>query len=176
MKKRLVTAVIAILVFAPTLATGQVVSSLAGLHLFTEQAITATAELVPEDLYGFQPTEEVRTLGRILAHVANSNFQICSQAAGEENPSQENFEETKTTKAAVQQALADGFAYCQGIYENMTDEKGAETIPFIGGQEMARAAVLAFNSTHSYEHYGNLVTYMRINGITPPTTMAAGGQ
>jgi len=176
MKKRLVTAVVVMFAFAPALAAGQVVSSLAGLHVLTEQAITATAELVPEELYRFQPTEEVRTLGRILAHVANANFQICSQAAGADNPNQENFEETKTTKADIQQALADAFAYCRGIYENMTDEKGTETISFIGGQEMARAAVLAFNSTHSYEHYGNLVTYMRINGITPPTSMAAGGQ
>lgn len=58
----------------------------------------------------------------------------------------------------------------------MTDETGTEMIPFLGGQEMARAAVLAFNSTHSYEHYGNLVTDMRLNGITPPTTLAAGDQ
>ena len=35
---------------------------------------------------------------------------------------------------------------------------------------MARSAVLAFNSGHTYEHYGNLVTYMRLNGITPPTS------
>ena len=101
---------------------------------------------------------------------------MCSQAVGQDNPSQENFEETKTTKTDIQQALADAFAYCRGVYEHMSDETGAETIPFIGGQELARSAVLSFNSMHSYEHYGNLVTYMRLNGITPPTTMAARGQ
>jgi hypothetical protein len=53
----------------------------------------------------------------------------------------------------------------------MSDAKGAETVPFLGGQDFARSAILAFNSTHSYEHYGNLVTYMRLNGITPPTSM-----
>ncbi len=104
------------------------------------------------------------------------NFQLCSQAVDQDNPSQENFEETKTTKTDIQQALADAFAYCRGVYEHMSDETGAETIPFIGGQELARSAVLSFNSMHSYEHYGNLVTYMRLNGITPPTTMAARGQ
>jgi uncharacterized damage-inducible protein DinB len=113
----------------------------------------------------------VRTLGQILAHVANSNYAFCSGVAGEENPSSENLEETKTTKAEIKEALADAFAYCQGVYENMTDERGSEMVPFFGGQEYARSAILAFNSAHNYEHYGNLVTYMRINGITPPTSM-----
>ena len=153
MKKHMIAAAVGLFVLAPSLASGQVVSSLAGIHTFTEQAITATAELVPEDLYSFQPTEDVRSLGRILAHVANANFQICSQAVGRENPSQENFEETKTKKTDIQQALVDAFAYCRGIYEHMSDETGAETIPFIGGQELARSAVLSFNSMHTYEHF-----------------------
>ena len=59
----------------------------------------------------------------------------------------------------------------QGIYETMSDATGAETTTFFGGQQFARSAILAFNSTHNYEHYGNLVTYMRINDIVPPTSM-----
>ena len=170
MKKSVVTAAIGVLAFAPTLAQGQVVSSLASLHSIPEQAITETADVVSEDLYSFRPTEEVRTLGQILAHIANVNYAFCSRAAGDDNPNAENFEETKTTKAAIKQALADAFGYCQGVYENMTDEKGTETVKFFGGQDYARAAVLATNSAHNYEHYGNLVTYMRINGIVPPTS------
>ena len=77
MKKHMIATAVGLFALAPSLASGQVVSSLAGIHSFMEQAITATAELVQEDLYSFQPTEEVRTLGRILAHVANSNFQMC---------------------------------------------------------------------------------------------------
>lgn len=156
---------------APAVAQGQVVSSLAGLHTITERAITATADLVSEDLYSFQPTDEVRTLGQILAHVADANYSICSTASGQDNPSEASIEETLTTKADIQQALTDAFAFCTAIYETMSDETGAETVPFFGGQEMARSAILAFNSGHTYEHYGNLVTYMRINGITPPTSM-----
>ena len=170
MHKHIVAVTIGLFVLAPALAQGQVVSSLASLHTFTERAITATAELVPEDLYDFRPSEDVRTLGQILAHIAFGNYQICSVAAGQDNPNTENLEETHTSKAAIQDVLAAAFAYCQGIYDTMSDETGAEMVPFLGGQDFARSAVLAFNSTHNYEHYGNLVTYMRINGITPPTS------
>ena len=51
-----------------------------------------------------------------------------------------------------------------------TDAQGAEMVSFFGNQ-MAASAVLAFNSAHNYEHYGNLVTYMRMNGIVPPSSM-----
>jgi len=112
----------------------------------------------------------VRTLGQILAHLADTNYSFCSTAAGEEAPTTESFETTKTTKADITEALTDALAYCAGVYEQMTDEKGAETVPFFGGQDFARSAILALNSAHNYEHYGNLVTYMRLNGITPPTS------
>ena len=169
MKKPVITAAIGVLAFAPTLAQGQVVSSLASLHSNPEQGVTATADLVSEDLYRFRPTEEARTLGQILAHLANLNYRFCATAAGEDNPNTENFEETKTTKTEITRALADAFAYCRGVYKDMTDEKGAETVPFLGRQDYARSAILAANSAHNYEHYGNLVTYMQINGAVPPT-------
>ena len=152
------------------LAQGPVNESLAGLHGLTAQILTASAEMVSEEIYEFSPTDEVRTFGQILGHVADSNYAICSTAAGEDNPMSESVEETKTTKAGLVAALAEAFAYCQGVYEGMTAAKGAEMAPFFG-QDMARSAILAFNSAHNYEHYGNLVTYMRINGITPPTSM-----
>ena len=162
---------VGLLVGTPAVSQGQVVSSLANIHAVTERAITATADLISEDLYSFRPTDEVRTLGQLLAHVADANYSICSAAAGQDNPNTESFEETKTTKTEIKQALADAFAYCRDIYGHMSDAKGAETVPFLGEQDFARSAILAFNSTHSYEHYGNLVTYMRLNGITPPTSM-----
>jgi uncharacterized damage-inducible protein DinB len=170
MTKRMVLIGAALLAFSPGLAQAQVVASLAGLHGITEEAVTATAEQVPEDLYSFQATEEVRTLGQLLAHIADANYQICSAASGDTNPNTGSIEQTKTTKADIQAALASAFAYCRAVYDNTTDAQGAEMVPFFGGQEMARSAILAFNSGHTYEHYGNLVTYMRLNDITPPTS------
>jgi len=156
----------------PASATAQdaVVQSLQGLHQVTEQFIVATAEMVSEDLYSYQPTDEVRTMGGLLAHIANAQYLFCSAAAGEESPNSANLEETLKTKAEIVAGLKEAFAYCQGVYAAMTDAKGAEARNFFGN-EMAASGVLAFNSAHNYEHYGNLVTYMRLNGITPPSSM-----
>jgi uncharacterized damage-inducible protein DinB len=149
---------------------GPVVQSLAGLHQTPKNYIMATAEMLSDDIYAFQPTDEVRTAGQILAHIAGAQYNFCSVAAGEANPNSENFEETRTTKAQIVAALEQGFAYCDQVYAGMTDARGVE-MRSLFGQQMAASAVLAFNTGHNFEHYGNLVTYMRINGITPPSSM-----
>ena len=115
------------------------------------------------------PTEEVRTFGQILTHIAGAQFAFCSAAAGEASPNSVNYEETRTTKASIIDALATGFAYCDQVYASMTDAKGSEAVS-VFGMEMAANGALAFNTAHNFEHYGNLVTYMRINGIVPPSS------
>ena len=170
MKTVLFATALTAFVLTPTLGESQVVESLAGIHRMTVGAITATADQVPENLYSFRPSDDVRTLGQILGHIADGNYSICSAASGQDNPNTDSIEQIKTSKADIQRALTDAFAYCQGIYETMSDATGAETTPYLGGQPFARSAILAFNSAHNYEHYGNLVTYMRINDIVPPTS------
>ncbi len=66
-------------------------------------------------------------------------------------------------------ALNEGAAYCQSVIGAMNDRKGTETVPFYFGPT-PRLSVLYFSVTHSYEHYGNLVTYMRLNKIVPPSS------
>jgi len=154
---------------SPSAQTGPVMQSLKGLNDRTTMNISATAEVLDEALFSFRPTEEVRSMGEILAHIAGAQYTFCSTATGEENPNSENFEETATTKAQINAALEGGFAYCTEAYAGMSDATGAEMVSFFGDQ-MAKAGVLAFNSAHNYEHYGNLVTYMRLNGIVPPSS------
>lgn len=166
---------LAALVAFPSALVGQdaVTGSLKGLHGVTKQNVVATAEMLSEDLYGYQPTEEVRTVGGLLTHIANSQYFFCSTAVGEASPNSENLEETLSSKEEIVAAVHASFEYCDGVYDRMTDAKGAEIREdFFGG--MAVSAVLAFNSAHNYEHYGNLVTYMRLNGITPPSSMPQG--
>lgn len=146
-----------------------VTMSLKGLHQITATNILATAELLDEALYAYQPTEDVRTVQQLLAHIANAQYAFCASAAGEESPIKENLEETATTKADVVTALKSAFAYCEGVYDATTDEQGAE-MRNLFGRDMAVSAILAFNSAHNYEHYGNLVTYMRMNDIVPPSS------
>ncbi|MDX1647922.1 MAG: DinB family protein [Longimicrobiales bacterium] len=160
---------VALVSFLPGPTGAQTVTeSLDGLYGITKTNIMATAELLDEEMYAYRPTEEVRSTAELLGHIANAQFAFCSAAAGESNPQTENFEESRTTKTRLIQALELGFAYCDGVYDGMTDEEGARPVQFLGAS--TALGVLAFNSAHNYEHYGNLVTYMRMNGIVPPSS------
>jgi len=129
--------------------------------------LAKTVAKVPEDVLAFKPTPEVRSFGQILAHIADSQFGMCGTAAGEKKPS--DFEKTATTKAALTKAIADSTAYCDSVIAGMDDKKGAEVTKFFFGPT-TRAMVLSFNVSHDFEHYGNLVTYMRLKGIVPPSS------
>jgi uncharacterized damage-inducible protein DinB len=129
-----------------------------------------TADQVTEANYAFKPTPDVRSLGAIIGHVADANFSICSTASGAANPMKGvSVEKTKTSKADLQKALADSLTFCDAQLTAMTDAKGTEMVDFFGGKQ-PRLAVLAFNNAHNFEHYGNLVTYMRLKGMVPPSS------
>lgn len=130
--------------------------------------LSKSAEKVGEDLYGFKPTPEVRSFGQLIGHLADSQFGMCATAAGEK-PAQSGIEKSATTKAALMKALSDSIAYCDKVLAGMDDTKGLEVTKFFTGPT-TRLGVLAFNNAHSYEHYGNLVTYMRLKGIVPPSS------
>ena len=159
------------LVALPTSVDAQepVTQSLRGLFDVTQQVIMATAHDLSDEMYAFRPTDEVRTAGQILAHIADGQFIFCSAAAGESNPHPDSIEQSATTKAAIISALEQGFAYCEGVFDRTTDAEAGRRVDFFTGPNTT-AGVLAFNSAHNYEHYGNLVTYMRLNGIVPPSS------
>lgn len=133
-----------------------------------KRIILRSAEKMPEENYSFKPTEAVRSYGQIIGHVADSQYTFCSVALGEKNPLLK-IEKNKTTKAELIAALKDAFAYCDKAYDAMTDKSGAETVSFFRGQT-PKTGVLNINQMHTMEHYGNLVTYMRLKDIVPPTS------
>ena len=153
--------------------TNMGIASLKAIHDITADFVLATAEMLDEDMYAYRPTVQVRTAGQLLAHIANAQFGICSTAIGEESPAEGNYEEIATTREEILAAVKASFDYCEEVYAKMTDEKAMEIKPFFGGErrrDMTVSAILSFNSTHTYEHYGNLTTYMRLNGIVPPSS------
>ena len=131
--------------------------------------LTRAAEKMPEESYSFKPTDDVRSFGQMIGHVANAQYMFCSSALGEANPNKANIEQTKTSKTDLVQALKDAFAYCDKAYDGMTDATAAQTVKF-GRGEQARIGVLSFNNMHNYEHYGNVVTYLRMKNIVPPSS------
>ena len=130
--------------------------------------ITDAAADVPETLYSFRPTPDVRTFGQLIGHIAGSQKMFCAMALGEKPPAEDAVEKAATTKAALSAALKESNDYCARAYKQ-TD---AATAPMVDlfGQQRSRLFVLLENATHDNEHYGNIVTYMRINKMVPPSS------
>jgi uncharacterized damage-inducible protein DinB len=135
--------------------------------------IVKAAAQVPDDLYAFKPTPEVRSLGQLFGHIADANFGICAAASGQKPP-MSDVEKTKTTKADLQAAVAESFKFCDAAYAGLTDASANETVKFFLPGNNTRLGVLSFNNAHAFEHYGNIVTYMRLKGMVPPSSQ--GGQ
>lgn len=129
--------------------------------------LVATAEQVPEADYGFKPTPDVRSLGQLIGHVANAQFMICAAALGEQSAGTQNYEQV-TEKAALVEALRASNAVCDRAYAQ-TDQAVLQTAQLFG-QERTRLGVLVLNTSHNWEHYGNLVTYLRLRGLVPPSS------
>lgn len=127
-----------------------------------------SAEKMPEQEYNFKPTEAVRSFGQIVGHVADVQYTFCSVALGEKNPSLK-IEQTKTSKADLIAGLKDAFAYCDRAYNSITDASGIEMVK-LGRNEMPKMSLLGVNIAHSSLHYGNLITYMRLKNIVPPSS------
>lgn len=155
---------------APSAAADPLTSHTRNLHFGMRVLLLRAAEVMPEESYGFSPVEGVRTFAQLVGHVADSQYLFCSAAAGEAPP-QHRIERTRTGKAELIAALRDAFAYCDGAYTTLTDANAAEMRTFHGGP-LARMNVLGANEVHTTLHYGNMVTYLRMNGITPPSSDA----
>jgi uncharacterized damage-inducible protein DinB len=129
--------------------------------------ILKSADKIPDNLWSFKPTPEVRTVAQLFAHVADGQYEFCSAADGK--PVDKGIEKAATTKAEITAALKDAFAYCDGVFAKMTDASAVEMMPFFG-LKATRIGLMDFNTAHTMEHYGNLVTYMRLKGIVPPSS------
>jgi len=127
-----------------------------------------SAEKMPEENYSFKPTDAVRSYGQIIGHVADAQYLFCSIALGEKNPSP-NIEQTKSSKADLIAALKDSFSYCDKAYDGMSEVSATQMVQMFGG-DTPKLGVLNINNMHTVEHYGNLVTYMRLKNIVPPTS------
>jgi uncharacterized damage-inducible protein DinB len=131
-----------------------------------------SAEMMPEGSYDYRPVDGVRNFGEILAHVAGANYVFCAAAKGEKSPfGEDHFEKAAKTRAEIIKATSESIAYCDGAFTALTDASAGQLVqqPFGQGQT-SRIAVLVGELGHVNEHYGNLVTYFRINGIVPPSS------
>lgn len=125
-----------------------------------------SADKMPEENYSFRTTPQVRTYGEMIAHIADAQMMLCGAAKGE---MKRGSAAGKTSKIDLSAALKASFDYCDPVYDSMTDAAGTQAVKVMG-QNKTKLGVLFVNVTHDNEMYGQMVAYMRIKGIVPPSS------
>ena len=138
--------------------------------LYIPHTIITAAQQMPEEYYTFRPTPDVRSFGELMAHMAESNFQMTATAKRETAP----VPEVVPTKTEVIKALEASFDYYAKAREHMTKEQKEILVKFMGGTQPA-GNVLDFLIFHSLQHYGNVIVYMRLKGLIPPSSQESPG-
>lgn len=129
------------------------------------------AEKMPDVDYAFKPSPDVRTFGQQIAHVADDQYNLCSPVKGEiRKGAYRQIEMSLTTKHDLVEALKTAFAYCDGAYSSLTDSSGTT---MVAAQKRTRFGMLNWNLWHTWEHYGNIVVYLRMKGLVPPSSEPA---
>ena len=130
--------------------------------------VVKSAEAVPEDKYDFKPTPEVRSFRDQFVHIIGENFRMMGMASGDNQKPPENLK----TRAEIVKALNDSYDFGAKVLGGMTDAKAVENVAGFGGRQVPRWTLALMNIVDNMDHYGNLVVYMRLNGIVPPSTAA----
>jgi len=143
-----------------------------------ESEVVSLAKAMPAEKYGFAPTggafQGVRTFAAQVKHLAAVNYMVAAAALGEKPPVDTNGEsgpEAASSKEAVVAFLEGSFAYLHKAAQAMTAGNQMEEVkaPF-GNSRMTRAELVNLAVSHSFDHYGQMVVYARMNGIVPPAS------
>ena len=163
---------------APPTPPASTSAEVLGFYTNIANFIARTAAMVPAEKLTWQPTPEVRSFARLFAHIVDDNNGACSAIAGVAPPAarmdsgneKDGWAANKMTKADLEKALADSVAVCNKAFAavdqtNMMEMQGRRT----------KIGMLIYNTSHINEHYGNLVTYLRLNNMVPPSSAPRGG-
>ena len=127
--------------------------------------ILKAAEKMPDADYSFKAGEGSRSYGEIVTHIAQVQGALCAGAKGENK----QFDVSKTDKASAVAVLKETIDYCDSVYEPVTDASAMEMGKMFG-RDQPKFNILNFNVIHDNEMYGQMVAYMRIKGIVPPSS------
>ena len=163
-----------------TLSAGQERRALGILANLLQEEVVSTADAMPADKYGFAPTDGefkgVRTFGKQVKHLAATNNILAAAALGEDSPADAGDEvgpETVRTKAEILDYLKDSFAHLDRAIAAIGDTRvpvRATPISPLSATQVTRIALIVEALVHSFDHYGQMVEYVRMNGVVPPAS------
>lgn len=176
--KRVALSLVLLMAAVPAFAQGtaapvSAVSTIRNLWKSNADYIATAAAQMPESDYSYKPVSTVRSFGEILGHVAGAEYMSCAAALGETPKAEDDIEKTVKTKAGLVAALKSAAEYCGRAY-SMTDAD-ATGMTKLFGMDQPKLWALVQNATHIAEHYGNIVTYMRMKNMVPPSSQPRAG-
>ena len=130
--------------------------------------ILKSADKMPEDLYSFKPTPDIRTFARILTHVIEAQVSTCGAVNGTAPADRLKTPAETAPKAEIVTALKASFDACDKAYASITDANATELLA-VGRGKRSRVGLLWGNVSHDNEQYAQLATYMRLKNIMPPS-------
>jgi hypothetical protein len=129
--------------------------------------MTAAAEAMPAEKYGFKPSPEMNSFGHLMMHIAQTNNTFCAKISGQTAPEPKMAETDPKDKLVA--AIKDSFAYCTTALEKVDDSKLGEQFVLFGNRPISRGGALVALGGSWTDHYATQAIYLRLNGILPPT-------
>jgi DinB family protein len=137
-----------------------------------QRNLTAAAEAMPADKYGYKPTPAQMSFGQLVLHVAGTNYFMCATIAGTKAPQPAKLEPTAAKDVLVAR-VKESFDYCTTTLAPIDDSRLSEMVPFFGGRKISRGGAMMGLAGDWSDHYGASAIYLRLNGILPPTAKGA---
>lgn len=135
-------------------------------YALIKNSILRAADKMPAAEYSFRSTPQVRSFAEMIAHVADAQVRMCGVVKGETPTATAS---SKLAKADLVATLKASFAYCDPIYESMTDAAGAAKVKW-ARWDMSKLGLLNWNISHNNEMYGIMGAFLRLKGLVPPSS------
>ncbi len=141
-------------------------------EIYNRQAdrISKSVDEMPGDKYGYHPTPDQWTFGKIVSHVAESDFAACTMISG--TPAPEGYKVSATDpKEKLVPAIKASFDFCSQALMKLRDSQMGDPITFFGGRKTPRARAVIELVSDLIDHYSQLASYLRLNGMLPPSAL-----
>ena len=152
--------------------TNPVVTSAKEIYVRQSAYILAATEQMPADKFGYHPTPDQWTFGKIIAHVTQANDHVCAMLSDKPAPDSSTLTET-SPKDTLATALKASFDYCGKALDALQDSQLGDTITYFGGVKKPRARALVELTDDLEDHYSQMASYLRLNGMLPPSVKPA---
>jgi uncharacterized damage-inducible protein DinB len=163
-----ILAAIALLLAAvPARAQSTALEGIRGEFKAVSGSVMKAANKAPETLYSYQPTPEVYTMRKMLLHIAGASYSMCASFQDQAGQGPKVDANKMASKQEVLETLTAAFSYCDATMAKATDATLAEVVTAPSGTKRPKSYYASHLIAHTSLHYGNIVTYMRLNKMSP---------